>query len=139
MPKENNGRGLHPDAVIDGGCSDGCCDYYRCPHCGRSWSVEPDKRMPGEPKPHTPDTLRLRRGAVGRDRLPAVCDAERLTGAGWVRCSTAAHVILSTGHRVCRRCAIEADWWECVDQTPAEAAVIQRGRAVLARRAAGPS
>lgn len=32
----------HPDAVYAGGCSEGCCDYYRCPDCGKRWKVEYD-------------------------------------------------------------------------------------------------
>ena len=30
----------HPDAVDDGECSSGCCDYYRCPNCGLRFRVE---------------------------------------------------------------------------------------------------
>lgn len=34
------GRAAHPDAVDDGECSDGCCDFFRCPHCGVRFRVE---------------------------------------------------------------------------------------------------
>lgn len=37
LPK---GRYVHPNAVDDGGCSEGCCDDYKCPDCGTSWRVE---------------------------------------------------------------------------------------------------
>ena len=30
----------HPDAVDDGECSEGCCDYYKCPNCGLRFRVE---------------------------------------------------------------------------------------------------
>ena len=30
----------HPDAIDVGECLDGCCDYYRCPHCGERFRVE---------------------------------------------------------------------------------------------------
>lgn len=30
----------HPDAKDDGECSEGCCDYHRCPHCGHRWRTE---------------------------------------------------------------------------------------------------
>jgi len=30
-------RAIHPDAVCVGGCSDGCCDDYQCPHCDVRW------------------------------------------------------------------------------------------------------
>jgi hypothetical protein len=33
-------RAHHPDAVDDGECSDGCCDFYKCPHCGLRFKVE---------------------------------------------------------------------------------------------------
>jgi hypothetical protein len=32
----------HPDAKIVGGCSEGCCDDYACPHCGYRFRVEYD-------------------------------------------------------------------------------------------------
>lgn len=32
---------VHPDAVTFGdGCAEGCCDDFRCPHCGHEWRVE---------------------------------------------------------------------------------------------------
>lgn len=34
------GQTTHPDALDDGECSDQCCDYYRCPHCGLRFRVE---------------------------------------------------------------------------------------------------
>jgi hypothetical protein len=37
MPAKHEGQWLHPEAVDDGGCSDGCCDDYRCPACGERW------------------------------------------------------------------------------------------------------
>lgn len=30
----------HPDATDDGECSEGCCDYWRCPHCGLRFKTE---------------------------------------------------------------------------------------------------
>lgn len=33
-------RAAHPDAVGDGECSDGCCDFYKCPNCGMPFRVE---------------------------------------------------------------------------------------------------
>jgi len=30
----------HPNALSDGGCSEGCCDDYYCPDCGTSFRVE---------------------------------------------------------------------------------------------------
>jgi hypothetical protein len=36
---EKGERAVHPDAVDDGGCSDSCCDDYRCPHCGLCFRV----------------------------------------------------------------------------------------------------
>lgn len=27
-------------AVCVGGCSEGCCDDYKCPACGRRWRIE---------------------------------------------------------------------------------------------------
>jgi hypothetical protein len=33
-------RAQHPDAKDDGECSEGCCDYYKCPHCGLRFRVE---------------------------------------------------------------------------------------------------
>ena len=32
-------RATHPDAKDDGECSEGCCDYYKCPHCGLRFRV----------------------------------------------------------------------------------------------------
>ena len=29
----------HPDAVLIGECNEGCCDCYRCPHCGLEFRV----------------------------------------------------------------------------------------------------
>lgn len=34
------GRVVHPDAVDDGECFDGCCDYWKCPNCGHRWKTE---------------------------------------------------------------------------------------------------
>jgi len=34
------GRWRHVDAVDDGECSEGCCDYYKCPHCNLRFKVE---------------------------------------------------------------------------------------------------
>jgi hypothetical protein len=36
----DKGRGAHPDAKDAGTCSEGCCDRYRCPHCGIEFTVE---------------------------------------------------------------------------------------------------
>lgn len=33
-------RATHPDAEDVGECSDGCCDYYKCPNCGLRFTVE---------------------------------------------------------------------------------------------------
>lgn len=30
----------HPDAKDDGECSEGCCDYFKCPNCGLRFKVE---------------------------------------------------------------------------------------------------
>jgi hypothetical protein len=30
----------HPDAVDDGECWEGCCDYYKFPNCGLRFRVE---------------------------------------------------------------------------------------------------
>ena len=30
----------HPDAECVGTCGDGCCDDYKCPHCGTKWREE---------------------------------------------------------------------------------------------------
>lgn len=37
---ERGERATHPDAADDGECSDGCCDYYRCSHCGLRFRVQ---------------------------------------------------------------------------------------------------
>ena len=34
------GAWLHPEAKCVGGCSEGCCDDYRCPACGVKWRSE---------------------------------------------------------------------------------------------------
>lgn len=31
---------IHPDAIDEGECFDGCCDKYRCPNCGLRFTVE---------------------------------------------------------------------------------------------------
>lgn len=31
---------IHPGALDDGECGDGCCDRFRCPRCGAQWRVE---------------------------------------------------------------------------------------------------
>lgn len=36
-------RATHPDAKDDGECSDGCCDYFRCPNCNLRFRVEAAK------------------------------------------------------------------------------------------------
>lgn len=28
---------VHPNAVSDGECYEGCCDDYKCPDCGTRW------------------------------------------------------------------------------------------------------
>lgn len=33
-------RAQHPAAEIVGECLPGCCDRYRCPHCGHAWTAE---------------------------------------------------------------------------------------------------
>ena len=38
--KETKAYWVHPDAVDDGECSSGCCQDYRCPHCGIRWREE---------------------------------------------------------------------------------------------------
>lgn len=30
----------HPDSINDGECSLGCCEYYRCPNCGKRFGAE---------------------------------------------------------------------------------------------------
>lgn len=40
MPKGAEGLWLHPDAKCVGTCSDGCCDDFECPHCGKTWRYE---------------------------------------------------------------------------------------------------
>lgn len=40
MPKNAPGHWLHPDSVDDGGCSEGCCDDYKCIHCGKCYRIE---------------------------------------------------------------------------------------------------
>lgn len=41
MPSDGTGVSwIHPEAKDDGDCSDGCCDYYRCPACGHRWREE---------------------------------------------------------------------------------------------------
>ncbi len=30
--------GVHPEDA--GSCSDGCCDEWRCPQCGKTWTQE---------------------------------------------------------------------------------------------------
>ncbi len=37
MPKDAPGRWAHTNAVDNGECSQGCCDYYRCTDCGATW------------------------------------------------------------------------------------------------------
>lgn len=34
------GNVMHPDAVDDGECADGCCDDFKCPTCGHRWRVQ---------------------------------------------------------------------------------------------------
>lgn len=38
--KEKSERAEHPDAKSVGGCRDGCCTDYRCPHCGKFFTIE---------------------------------------------------------------------------------------------------
>lgn len=38
--KEKGERAEHPDAKSVGGCRDGCCTDYRCPHCGTFFTIE---------------------------------------------------------------------------------------------------
>lgn len=38
--KEKGTPAQHPDAVVVGNCGHGCCDDYRCPHCGKTWRYE---------------------------------------------------------------------------------------------------
>jgi hypothetical protein len=33
-------RAAHPEAVGDGGCSEGCCDDYVCKVCDTQWREE---------------------------------------------------------------------------------------------------
>jgi len=36
-----NHRCKHPNAKETGEtCRDGCCDYWKCPDCGKRWLVE---------------------------------------------------------------------------------------------------
>ena len=35
--RAQHSRACHPDAVGDGGCANGCCDDWRCPHCDTRW------------------------------------------------------------------------------------------------------
>lgn len=39
-PKDAPGLWEHRDACSDGVCSEGCCDIYTCPACGRAWPHE---------------------------------------------------------------------------------------------------
>lgn len=39
-PKGDEREYYHPEAVKVGECSEGCCDDFRCPHCGVTWRVE---------------------------------------------------------------------------------------------------
>lgn len=42
-PKDWDGRGIHPDAVVVGeqdGWPGGDLENYECPHCGRRWTQE---------------------------------------------------------------------------------------------------
>ena len=41
-PKLATGRWIHPEAIIVGGCAEGCCDDYECPVCGQKWRIEYD-------------------------------------------------------------------------------------------------
>lgn len=40
MPKGAPGRWEHVRATDDGECSQGCCDYWKCPDCGHTWKTE---------------------------------------------------------------------------------------------------
>jgi hypothetical protein len=40
MPKGAPGHWSHTNPVDDGGCSEGCCDDYKCKDCGHAWRVE---------------------------------------------------------------------------------------------------
>lgn len=37
---EKSERSIHPSAVDDGTCYEGCCDKWRCPVCGHAWREE---------------------------------------------------------------------------------------------------
>lgn len=37
---EKGTHAVHPDAISDGGCAEGCCDDFWCPHCGVRWRAE---------------------------------------------------------------------------------------------------
>lgn len=34
------GQVVHPSAIDTGECNEGCCDTFKCPHCGTSWKSE---------------------------------------------------------------------------------------------------
>jgi hypothetical protein len=40
MPHGAKGSWAHTNVVGDGGCSEGCCDDYKCTDCGATWRVE---------------------------------------------------------------------------------------------------
>lgn len=40
MPKGAPGQWAHTNVLDDGGCSEGCCDDYKCADCGATWRVE---------------------------------------------------------------------------------------------------
>jgi hypothetical protein len=40
MPENASGIWLHPNAKDVGGCSEGCCDDFQCPDCGKKWRKE---------------------------------------------------------------------------------------------------
>lgn len=37
---QKSDRATHPSAVDVGECSSGCCDRFKCPHCGIAFTVE---------------------------------------------------------------------------------------------------
>lgn len=37
---KRGGRWQHPDAKDDDECSDGCCDFNKCPWCGLRFRVD---------------------------------------------------------------------------------------------------
>lgn len=39
-PLPKGPRYEHPNAMSDGTCYEGCCDYYECPDCGTRWRSE---------------------------------------------------------------------------------------------------